>query len=447
MQLLSEVLIYIYLVGNFFFIFGGVLGISVVLHHYRDTITNNSQTRLYDNYGLFWGCVVLSVFGNVLLTVHAGYIICIYSSHKDLIPLAWAIAIQVLIATVVSLVAAVSLSSWEWNLSIPAIFMCFERAKEIREKIVLCLSLWSLILFLLHILGRMPFVILALLALPPTVIFTLLIYIMAAVCMVQFLAISFTFVEMKRRPHPRRCSCLYDLIQLSVFACLFLAVLCFSTLISAIGALANYGPFWSSLYSVFSIFATSTAPLGLVWVLRQIGCLWLQAHRIDASMPPQADHEDQPSQANHEDHPSQANHDDQPPQANHEDQPSQGNHEDQPPRANSEDQPPQANREDQPPQANREDQTPQADREDQPPQADHEDQCREDRNDSQRLQVTAGMGEENDGAPTSQPPVVATLVNDGAPIPNIAVDILAISEANEDTPLLQYTTKPQDVCC
>ena len=145
------------------------------------------------------------------------------------------------------------------------------------KKVVRCLSLWSLILFLLHIFGRIGMILLALLALPATVLCTILIYLVVVACTVQSLAIIFAFCKMKKRG-PSRCSCAINLCQTMAFTLLCATILCFGLPITAIGVLADYGNVRISLYSIFSIFVSYMAPAALVWVLRRIGTQWLQMH-------------------------------------------------------------------------------------------------------------------------------------------------------------------------
>lgn len=288
LQHLTEALICIYLAGNLFLIGGVVLVTGLLLHLYGDKITTSVNGRLsYDNYGLFWGCVVLSVVVNGLLTAHAITIITLYlnSGSYDLIVVGWVVLAQLLIIIIASLVFAIYFDR-KLDLFIPSIFLwplvtlTCNQANKACKKFVQCLSLGSLILCLLHVCGRVGMVGLALLALPPTVLFTLLIYIVAAVCTVQFLAIIFTFWKMEKKQwvKHRIFSNVLDLGQALTFTCLFFTVLCFGLLISAIGALANYGTFKSSLYSIFAIFLTPAALTAVVWTLRKIGALWLHTN-------------------------------------------------------------------------------------------------------------------------------------------------------------------------
>ena len=309
LQHLTEALICIYLAGNLFLIGGVVLVTGLLLHLYRDEISTSVDGRLsYDNYGLFWGCVVLSVVANGLLTAHAIMIIQLYvtSDSYDLIVVGWVVLAQLLIITIASLVFAIYFGR-KLDLFIPSIFLwplviltCNQANKTCNVKFVQCLSLWSLLLCLLHVCGRVSMVGLALLALPPTVLFTLLMYIVAAVCTVQFLAVIFTFWKMEKKQwvKHRILSNVLDLGQALTYTCLFFTVLCFGLLISAIGALANYGTFKSSLYSIFAIFLTPAALTAVVWTLRKIGALWLHTN----SPVPQELNGNENEEVNEEDH-------------------------------------------------------------------------------------------------------------------------------------------------
>ena len=108
--------------------------------------------------------------------------------------------------------------------SIPYIFtlpidilFCCKCTKQINKKIVQCLSLWNLLIFLLHVLYRGSFVLLALLARPPSVAPTSLMYLFAAFCTIHFLAIIFTSSKMKKSEEWRKHvpAILIDLVQIS----------------------------------------------------------------------------------------------------------------------------------------------------------------------------------------------------------------------------------------
>ena len=291
---LSEVMIRIYVVGHFFLIVVVILLISFFLHQHGSAIANvdtiDCQPSL-DNYGLFWGCVVVSVLGNGLLTTHAIMIIQLYvtSGTYELYVLGWMILALLVFAVLASFIVAVYFG-WQLPISIPSCFIwpmanilcCDQEVTKYYMKVVRCLSLWSLILFLIHISARVGITVLALLALPATVLCTLLMYLVTVVCTVECLAIIFVFCKMKKRG-PSRCSCVINICQTIAFTFLFATILCFGLPIATIGVLADYGNVWSSFYSIFSILVAYVAPAALVWALRRIGTQWLQMH-----MPPAA---------------------------------------------------------------------------------------------------------------------------------------------------------------
>ena len=289
LEYLSEVMIRIYVVGHFFLIVVVTLLISFFLHQHGSAIANvdaiDCQPSL-DNYGLFWGCVVVSVLGNGLLTTDAIKIIQLYvtSGTHYLYVLGWMILALLVFAVLASFIVAVYFG-WQLPISIPSCFiwpianiLCYDQEViKYNMKVVRCLSLWSLILFLIHISARVGSMVLALLALPATVLCTLLMYLVTVVCTVECLAIVFVFCKMKKRGQSR-CSCVINICQTIAFTFLFATVLCFGLPIATIGVLADYGNVWSSFYSIFSILVAYMAPAALVWALRRIGTQWLQMH-------------------------------------------------------------------------------------------------------------------------------------------------------------------------
>lgn len=134
-------------------------------------------------------------------------------------------------------------------------------------------SLWNLIQCVLHWFGYVPFLVLALLASPSTVIFTLLLYITSALCVVHVLAACFILCKAVKREQGACCR----MFQIVWYVLLCVAFLCFITLISAAGAVANYGSTaWNSNPSVFSLRLSTVAPVTIMWSLRRISMLWLQ---------------------------------------------------------------------------------------------------------------------------------------------------------------------------
>lgn len=320
LQTLSNALFYIYIIGIFFLIIGVVLVIWVLLEVYGNAMANDSQLSM-DNYGLFWGGFVVSALGNMLLTMHTLGIAILYwiSGDTYLNVVSIFVIIQWLLENILSVIVAIYYGC-KLDLTIPYISYPGCKSKlNGRKEAVQVLSLWSYIMFFLHVFSRVPFICLALLALPSTVLFTLLIYLVAMICTVQFLAILFTFGAMKKKQrrktnetvnknddkqtcdtstdeyhefdsltttNERESKCGFKtncskFVQILAFSCLFAALLCFSPMICAIGALGSYGIVGSSLFSVFSIVVTSAFPLTFWWCIRNIGRLWLRAHKSD----------------------------------------------------------------------------------------------------------------------------------------------------------------------
>ena len=291
MHTLVEIVLGIYMAGNFSVIFGGLLMIWVLLHKYGDILTRTKQTPSFDNYGLFWGFVALSVLANPLLTAHTLYIVMLYLASGVYNLTVMGVVVLVQLATVVS----VSLIGAWWfsrklSLDIPSICLCllaplFCISTETKKKTVVLVSLWSIIQCVLHLLAYGPFLFIALLASPPTAIFTLLIYITTALCAVQFLAGSFILCKAMKRERDacRWCRMVSNVFQIVWYVLFCVAFLCIIILISAAGAVANYGSTaWNSNFSVFSIVLSAVAPVAIMWVLRKLIMLWLQ-HYMDPS--------------------------------------------------------------------------------------------------------------------------------------------------------------------
>ena len=287
MDTLAEASICIYMAGNFLVIFGGLLMIWVLLHKYGDILTRTNPTPSFDNYGLFWGFVTLSVLANPLLTAHTWHIVTLYfaSGVYNLIVMGVVVLVQLVIVVSSPLIVALWFSH-KLSLDIPFIYLCllpplFCISAEGKKKTVVFFSLWSLIQCVLHLLCYVPFLFLALLASPPTVIFTLLIYITTALCFEQFLAASFILCKAVKRDQNSCCRMVSNVFQIVWYVLLCAAFLCVITLISAAGAVANYGSTaWNSNFSAVSFVLSTVAPVPILWGLRKISMLWLQ-HYID----------------------------------------------------------------------------------------------------------------------------------------------------------------------
>ena len=177
----------VYLWGNLFQIVLILLVSALFLHKYKKekvvNDTDNTAQSTLGNYGIFWACVTVSVMGNVL---HAHGIIVVYLHLKsgvfDLMATGWMVFAQVVLALIASLVVAIYYGV-RLNFPIPSIFflpfiiLCCNHAVRAGKKIVQCLSIWSLLLFILQVCCRASFIFLALLARPPVVITTVLLII------------------------------------------------------------------------------------------------------------------------------------------------------------------------------------------------------------------------------------------------------------------------------
>ena len=286
LQTRSMAMVGIYLAGNIFEILLVLIVGAMFLHSkgHSIAIVSNAQPS-YDNYGLFWGCVVLSVVGNVFMTVHSILIfqLNLASGVRELIILGCVLVAQLVFGMSTSLLVAIHYGS-KLDLSIPSIFslpfgiLFCNRAKQINKKIVQCLSLWSLLLFLVHVLYRASFVFLALLARPSSVVPTSLMYLFAGFCTVHFLAIIFTSTKMKKREQWKKHipAIVIDLVQTLVFTFTFATALCFGLVIGAAGALANYGSVQNSPYPTLSTLVTPLALAAFGWTLRKVGAQWLK---------------------------------------------------------------------------------------------------------------------------------------------------------------------------
>ena len=279
LQKLAKDVICIYMFGNFCVIFGGLLVMWVLARKYGSVLTRTNQPPSFDNYGLFWGCVGLSVLVNVLLIVHTVHIVMLYVlAGGDLSVMGWVVALQLVLVVGASGILAWGLSR-KLSLEIPSILHCCCKKKALKT-FVQGLSLWSCIQCVLHFSCYVPFLFLALLASPATVFFALLIYITSAVCIVLILAVIFVFCKgaTMRQGVCCRERCTPDLCQIVGYAMLCFAFLFFIVLISAVGSVANYGTTaWNNTLSVLSIVVTYMAPVPIGLGLQRIG-MWLQHH-------------------------------------------------------------------------------------------------------------------------------------------------------------------------
>ena len=287
MEEVSRAMIYVYYGGNIFQN-ALILLVSVLfLHKKGHTISSNKNTEQssFDNYGLFWGSITMSVLGNILLNAHTIYVARLHltSGVSGFIATGWMVTIHLVLGTFVSLMVAIYYGR-KFNFSIPHIFLlpfvllCCNRAKETSKKLVQCLSIWSLLMFLMNLGGRACFVFLALLTRPPTVISATLVYIFGIFFCVQLLAIIFTFARAKKKQQWKAKSSsvmIIEFVQILVFVVVSITAICFGSIICYIGVLASYGTVRSSPYSTLSTLLIPSALAAFGWALRKVGSQWL----------------------------------------------------------------------------------------------------------------------------------------------------------------------------
>lgn len=283
----SRAMIYVYTGGNIFQA-SLILLVSVLfLHKKGHAISSSKNTALssFDNYGLFWGSVTVSVLGNVLLNAHALYVAGLHltSGVSGFLITGWMVIAQLVFTIFVSLMVAIYYGR-KFNFTIPSIFLlpfvvlCCNCANKTSKKLVQCLSIWSLLMFLMHVGGRVCFMFLALLTRPPTVISATLVYIFGIFFCVQLLAIIFTFARAKKKQQWKTKSSsvmIIELVQILVFVVVSITAICFGSIICYIGVLASYGTVRSSPYSTLSALLIPSALAAFGWALRKVGSQWL----------------------------------------------------------------------------------------------------------------------------------------------------------------------------
>ena len=287
LQTASTTMARVYNVGNFFLIVLMILVSVLFLHSYKkDGATGDySVQSTLDNYGIFWGCVTVSFLGNALLNAQAMLVVSYHltSEVPAFIASGCIVLAQLVAGKSASLMIAIFYGR-KFNFSIPSTFLlpfvilCCNRAKEKSEKVVRCLSIWSLLSFLFHVCARASYVFLALLGRPATVISATLLYIFAVFQLVHLLAIFFTIAKaMKKQQRKRKvASFVYELAQALAFLVLFATAVCFGTLIGFAGVLANYRTVMNSPYSTLSPLIAPTIFAIFGWVLRKVGLQWLK---------------------------------------------------------------------------------------------------------------------------------------------------------------------------
>ena len=208
LEIVARAMVYVYFGSNMFIIILVLLISVLFLHKKGHTISSSKSQSSFENYSLFWGCVSVSGVGNVLMTAHAVIIAVIHleSGESTFFVTGVMVIMQLFFAIFASLIVAIYYGR-KFSLEIPSIFvlplsiLSCNYANETVKKIVQCVSIWSLLMFLLHASCRAGFVFLALLSRPAIVISATLMYIFALFYYVNLLAIIFAFAKAKKKQH------------------------------------------------------------------------------------------------------------------------------------------------------------------------------------------------------------------------------------------------------
>ena len=190
---------------------------------------------------------------------------------------------QLVFAIFASLIVAIYYSR-KFSFEISSIFvlplsiLSCNYANETVKKIVQCVSIWNLLMFLLHASCRAGFVFLALLSRPVIVISATLMYIFTLFYYVNLLAIIFAFAKAKKKQHWKtKCSSIIIVMgQILVFVIVCATATCFGSIIGYIGVLASYTAVISSPHHVLSVLLVPSALAAFGWTLRKIGSQWME---------------------------------------------------------------------------------------------------------------------------------------------------------------------------
>ena len=290
LEVAVRAMVFVYVVGsNCQIVLILLVGVLIIHKCKKDNTiesSNNTAQSSLNQHGLLWGCITVSFVGNGLLTSFEIFTIdlLLESGVNELIAPGWIGIAQLVIITMSSLMVAIYYGRRE-SFDIPSIFLlpfvflCCKYAKDISlsEKIVRCLSIWSLLAFPIHVCYRANFVILALLARPLIVISTALLYIFAVFYSIHLLATLFAFAKAKKKKQKNACaSIVINLAQTLAFMVAFATALCFGIVISFVGVLPSYGTIRNSPHSILSTLLTPLAFAGLGWTLRIFGVQWLK---------------------------------------------------------------------------------------------------------------------------------------------------------------------------
>ena len=292
LEVAVRAMVFVYVVGsNCQIVLILLVGVLIIHKCKKDNTiesSNNTAQSSFNHHGLLWGCITVSFVGNGLLTSFEIFTIdlLLKSGVNELIAPGWIGIAQLVIITMSSLMVAICYGRKE-SFDIPSIFILpfvflnckyAEDILSLSEKIVRCLSIWSLLAFPIHVCYRANFVILALLARPLIVISTALLYIFAVFYSIHLLATLFAFAKAKKKEQENACvpTIVINLAQTLAFMVAFATALCFGIVISFVGVLPNYGTIRNSPYSILSTLLTPLAFAGLGWALRIFGFQWLK---------------------------------------------------------------------------------------------------------------------------------------------------------------------------
>ena len=285
LEKVSRAMVYVYFGSNMFIIILVLLISVLFLHKKGHTISSSKSQSSFENYGLFWGCVSASGVGNVLMTAHAVIIAEIHleSGESAFIVSGMMVIMQLFFAIFASLIVAIYYGR-KFSFEIPSIFvlplsiLSCNYANETVKKIVQCVSIWNLLMFLLHASSRACFIFLALLSRPVIVISATLVYIFTLFYYVHLLAIIFAFAKAKKKQHWKtKCSSIIiEMVQILVFVIICATATCFGSIIGYIGVLASYTAVISSPHHVLSVLLVPSALAAFGWTLRKIGSQWME---------------------------------------------------------------------------------------------------------------------------------------------------------------------------
>ena len=263
-----------------------MLVFALFLHFKGNKLAQHTSQTSYDHYGLFWGYVVTSLVGNVILVAYTSTLARqgISSEEFNLQLTSYAHVVLMVGGLAVSLLIALHFGR-KLQFSIPSIFLwclvipCCNQ-KRLMKKTVQVLSLWSVIYFQAMVMGYADFIFFAVLATPHAVISALLLLLFAAFCSIHLFAILFKSTKLRRSPQLKYTvlSILINVAQTLVFTIAFAAAFCFGLVICVAGGLVNYRVQDNSIYPTLSTLVTPLALAAFGWILRQISSQWLKLH-------------------------------------------------------------------------------------------------------------------------------------------------------------------------